>query len=139
MESVTTTDHSARAIARRIIDHAEQDSFESEYTEKDFEYLIEEHENAYDSDDPRSFGGKYYWDDYDDGNAHVKTKLYDRCRLVLYYLIRTAGFILLILQHFFGFNRSRFQWALDLAEEEKIRRENSLIEKYNSRQRDQDS
>lgn len=83
----------------------------------------------YDSDDPRSMGGPYYWMVTTPAvNASISTKLYDIVRYCTFYLGRFLGFLLLVITHFFGF-QSRFQWAVDLVEREEIRLEQDAMDR----------
>ncbi|KAH9261497.1 hypothetical protein BASA81_000153 [Batrachochytrium salamandrivorans] len=82
---------------------------------------------GYDSDDPRSFGGEFYWGMGDGAQSSIATKLYDLVRFVVFHLYRALGFCGLVVLHFFGF-QSRFQWALDLVEKEEMRLEQQALE-----------
>lgn len=164
----------ARAVARKIMERAHEmeqeeggdlnradDEGEEEDDDKnrdeedpDDEYVFdadEEDNNSFDSDDPRSFGGEYYWDDHvylppalgagsgavtTSGNQSVSMgrMCRDNMRLWLFYLLRGFGFMILVLQHFFGLNKSRFQWAVDLVEEEKARRDERILSRAARRQ-----
>lgn len=140
MEPLTSND-TAHNVTRRIITKATelekqqaseqgaQVSFLDEnaapgLSEDDF--LLEDID--YDSDDPRSLGGPYYWDHpREEGHTSLLRKGRDNCRYIVFHVQRGVGFAMLVLQHFFGLHKSRFQWALDLAEEEQTRREQQAM------------
>ena len=128
MEAFTTSNTEASNVARRMLQHAKEDEEGIEDDPLDFERIEEIllEESAYDSDDPRSFGGPYYWDLYNH-NVSIFKKIRDYVRLFIFYIIRSVGFFLLVMQHFFGLNKSRFQWAVDLAEKEVERREKAAL------------
>ena len=150
MESLTNSSSSnarARNIAKRMIEHAEtleeteqivannENEPESDKEEQDAENpgaideefeqeLLRDGDDPYDSDDPRSFGGEYYWTQAGgSNNVGVPVRLRDNCRWMTFHVYRAGGFVLLVLQHFFGLNKSRFQWAVDLVESETRRRD----------------
>lgn len=119
----------ARFIATNMIAKA-QEEFEDEDSPPESNSFPYQHlgDAEYDSDDPRSFGGLYYWDQGGDG----KFRMWDWLRLGLFHLIRFVGFVGLVLANFFGF-QSRFQWAVDLVEREEIKREEEALERVRAR------
>jgi len=141
----------ARTVARRMIEQAIQDQEENgsdesiadddnEPDEEEYGFdADEEDNNSYDSDDPRSFGGEYYWDRttdlgrQDNAQVTVRRVFSDHVRLWVFHLLRAFGFIILVLQHFFGLNHSRFQWAVDLVEQERARRDMEVLSRSNYR------
>jgi hypothetical protein len=133
-----------RLVAQRMMERAQEIQREEQANSSDEEeegflggdeedpddgVFLDNNDDPYDSDDPRSFGGKFYWDDATLSKVNFLTKVKDNTRFVFFHVLRAIGFFILVLQHFFGFNKSRFQWALDLVEKEQIRRENAIINK----------
>jgi hypothetical protein len=148
MATVTggTSNPVARNLARRMVEQAvEHHNEETEnFLEQDHEHDSDQDAEAnqrddfdeellllgddpYDSDDPRSFGGEYFW------NAGRPASLFrkgrDYCRYLLFHLFRMLGFIVLVVQNFFGLNHSRFQWAVDLLEQETAARDAVTLER----------
>jgi hypothetical protein len=85
----------------------------------------------YDSDDPRSLGGLYYWDLGAKRPLTLATRVYDWFRLLAYHMYRACEFAFLVFRHFFGF-QSRFQWAVDLLEREESQMEEEAVERTNA-------
>lgn len=107
-------------VVRRVMDKAAQ--FAAEDLEKDRQLR----ESGYDSDDPRSLGGEFYWGMANGAQRSPGAKLLDWVRFAAFHLYRALGFCALVVLHFFGF-QSRFQWAVDLVEKEEMRLEQQAL------------
>jgi hypothetical protein len=124
----------ARALAERMIDKAAESDEDNSDVDLAAGDEDEYSEDGYDSDDPRSFGGQYYWDEPNHATS-IAQKSKDLFRLLAFHIYRFLEFVLLVLSHFFGFNQSRYQWAVTLVEKEKDRRENAALERLMVRQK----
>lgn len=125
VSSTIASNPEARSVAERMF-HAPT---ASSSLDDDDELVFEDEEfyTEYDSDDPRSFGGPYYW------NSPKRTGLckrsLDLTRLAAFRFARAVSFVALVAAHFFGWNRSRFQWAVDLVDKERDRREQDALDR----------
>jgi len=148
METVSQGQESnvvARSVARRMIERAqnlaeeEAHSSEEEIDEENKDVAFEEEllragDDPYDSDDPRSLGGEYYWN-ANEQQASLSRRARDNCRYGAFHIYRAASFFLLVFQYFFGLNKSRFQWAVDLVEKETLRRDMQILGRTATRDR----